>query len=71
MHGVVKYLYTGITLHFKINVREHRKGNQRWTFKRTCENWVRKAQGEDKPNTTQYVLDTTYTQTNTNNVNTI
>ena len=34
----------------KINVREHRRGNQEWTIQRHWQHWVHKAQAEDKHN---------------------
>jgi hypothetical protein len=47
-----------------MNIREYRRGNQKWTIQRNWQDRVHKT----KKSTTQYMLDTTV-QTNTNNVN--
>jgi hypothetical protein len=37
-------------VHFLINVRENRKGNQKWTIQRNWQQMVHKKQDEDKQN---------------------
>jgi hypothetical protein len=46
-----------------INVRECRKGNKKWTIQRNWQHRVHKTNKKQNKNTTQYVLDTTSTQT--------
>jgi uridine kinase len=49
---------------FKINIREYRMGNKKWTIQKDWQHRVHRV----KKTTTQYVLDNTK-QTNTNNIN--
>ena len=52
----------------KINAREYRWGNQKWTRQRNWQHRVTKTKYKQNKNTTQYVGHHS-TQTNTNNVN--
>ena len=51
---IVLYGWT-LILFVQINVREYRRGNQKWTI---LKNWQQDEEKQNK-NTTQYVLDTT------------
>jgi hypothetical protein len=43
----------------KKNVREYRRGNQKWTIHRNWQHRVHKTQDKQNKHTTQYMLDTT------------
>jgi hypothetical protein len=59
MTGISRLL--GSVIVYKINVREYRRGNLKWTIQRNWQHSVHKTQYKDKQNksTTQYVFDTT------------
>ena len=43
----------------KINVREYRRGNQKWAIQRNWQHRIHKTQKRQTKNTTQYATDTT------------
>jgi hypothetical protein len=51
----------------KINVREYRRGNQKWIIQRTWQHYTRRKQTKQKHKT--ICVAHHYSQTNTNNVN--
>jgi len=55
------YLYYIFYSNMSINVREHRRGNQKWTIQNKWQHMVYKTRDEDKQSkhTAQYVLDNT------------
>jgi hypothetical protein len=59
MTGISRLL--GSVIVYKINVREYRRGNLKWTIQRNWQHSVHKTQYKDKQikSTTQYVFDTT------------
>jgi hypothetical protein len=47
---IIEFFYKWVKLSYKIKVREHRRGNQKWTVQRNWEHMVHKM----KKNKTKY-----------------